>query len=107
MARFWLLMTLVGTVIPYVFFVPWAIDHDFNVHLLFVQNAMTLSGRFFMADLVLTGLCFLIYILVQERRRHVPGYGFAIVGLLLVGISCGLPLYYYLEERQRQKDAAA
>ena len=106
MARFWLLMTLVGTVVPYVFFVPWAIEHDFNIPLLFVQNSETLADRFFTADLILTGLCFLIYIIARERRRHVPCYGLAIAGLLLVGISCGLPLYYYLEERQRLRDTA-
>ncbi len=105
MARFWLLMTLVGTVVPYVFFVPWAIEHDFNIPLLFVQNSETLADRFFTADLILTGLCFLIYIIARERRRHVPCYGLAIAGLLLVGISCGLPLYYFLEERQRLRDA--
>ena len=105
MKRFWLFMTLVGTVVPYAFFVPWAIEHDFNIPELFVQNTATLADRFFTADLVLTGLCFLIYILVRERRNHVPCYGIAIAGLLLVGISCGLPLYYYLEERKRLRTA--
>ena len=64
------------------------------------------SGTAYTSDLILTGLCFLIYIIARERRRHVPYYGLAIAGLLLVGISCGLPLYYYLEERQRLRDTA-
>lgn len=96
-------MTVAGTVIPYAFFIPWVLEHDFNILLLFVQNTETVAGRFFTADLVLTGLALVIYILVRERRRHVPCYGLALLGTLLVGISCGLPLYYYLEERSKRR----
>lgn len=105
MKQFWLVLTVLGTVIPYAFFIPWALEHDFNIPLLFVQNTESLAGRFFTADLVLTGLALVIYILARERRHHVPYYGLSLLGTLLVGISCGLPLYYYLEECDRQRSA--
>ncbi len=101
MKHFWLALTVVGTVVPYAFFIPWALEHDFDIPLLFVQNTETLGGRFFTADLILTGLALIIYVLARERHRHVPYYGLSLLGTLLVGISCGLPLYFYLEERER------
>ncbi len=103
MKQFWLVLTVVGTVVPYVFFIPWGLEHDFDIPRLFAQNTETLAGRFFTADLILTGLALAIYVIVRERHHHVPYYGLALVGTLAVGISCGLPLYYYLEERERQR----
>jgi len=98
MKHLYLALALLGTVLPYSAFLPWLAEHGLSIQL-FVSDAFAPGvPRFFTLDVIISALVVFV-MMAQGKSRGVKRVWPAILGTLLVGVSCGLPLYLYLEER--------
>lgn len=100
----YLLLAVLGTILPYWKLVPWVMDHGLSLSLLFQELFATRIGAFFGLDVVVSAVVLFVFVFVEGRRDRVPHLWLPIVATLFVGVSLGLPLFLYL--RQRQLDAA-
>ncbi|OGD44522.1 hypothetical protein A3K69_02970 [Candidatus Bathyarchaeota archaeon RBG_16_57_9] len=89
---------VVGTLVPYYFFVSFLLEQGLDVGLMMDQMFGTAISAFFVADVLISALVLITYIAVDGKRHSVRNRWLGVVGTLLVGVSCGLPLYLYLKE---------
>ena len=96
MKNVYLVLAIVGAVVPYVFFIDFmgesGVDLRGFVAALFVNGAA--SG--FTADLLITSMVFWIWMF--GRRGGPKPWPFILVNLL-IGLSCALPAYLYASTR--------
>jgi hypothetical protein len=100
----YLILCVIGAILPYWKLVPWIIEHGLSLSLLFAELFSTRIGAFFGLDVIVSALALFVFIVVEGRRAEVPHRWLPIIATLLVGVSLGLPLFLYL--RQRELDAA-
>lgn len=94
----YLLLCVVGTILPYLFFVQFLREHGLDFRLFFKQLfANSISGNFGM-DVIVSSICLWIFVYFEGRRLRVKHLWAPLVGNLLVGVSLGLPLFLYLRE---------
>lgn len=93
----YLLLALLGAVIPYVFFVQYLSAEGSSIGgfipALFANGA---AGGF-SADLLITSFTFWLFLFSQKT----PRIWMYIAINLSIGLSCALPTYLYLRERSR------
>ena len=106
MRTVWLVLAVLGTVLPYAAFVPWVVEHGLDPVLLVTQMFETRIAAFFSLDVVVSAVV-VIAVAVRGQLRGVRFAWLAIVGTLTVGVSCGLPLYLFLAERDTTEGATA
>ncbi|MCH2197197.1 MAG: DUF2834 domain-containing protein [Flavobacteriales bacterium] len=101
MRYLYLVFAIVGVILPYSEMIPFMIENDNDLWLLFEEQFQRRSNRFFAYDLLLTGTVASIFILYDGRRNQVKNYWFAFAGIFLVGVCFGLPLYLFFKESAR------
>lgn len=103
MKKVYLVLAILGGVIPYIFFFEFIQTHGLDIpgfmKGLFASGA---SGGF-TADLLLTSFVFWIYMFVESRANKGPAPWLFIVLNLSIGLSCAFPAYLYAREVQRAK----
>jgi Terpene cyclase DEP1 len=100
MAVVHLFLSLLGAVLPYAKFVPWVREHGLNLPLLLTELFSTRIGGFFGLDVILSAVTLLIFIRSEGGHRKMRLLWLPVAATCLVGVSCGLPLFLYLRERQ-------
>ena len=103
----YLVLTILGAVGPYWFFVPWLAENGLDLPALVSELFSTRVGAFFGLDVVISSLVVFAFIFAERQHRRVAHLWASIVGTLVIGVSCGLPLYLYLREVSATKDRAA
>src|SRR5258708_28064590 len=93
-------LSVLGAVIPYAKFVPWVREHGLNLPLLLTQLFSTRIGGFFGLDVILSAVTLLFFIRSEGGHRKMRLLWLPVAATCLVGVSCGLPLFLYLRERQ-------
>jgi len=96
--RVYLVMALFGFLVPYAQFVPWVGEHGLDMRLFFSELGANPISRFFGWDVIASACTVIAFMRVERRRRSIPHAWAPIVGLVLVGVSFGLPLFLYLRE---------
>jgi hypothetical protein len=104
MRQLYLSLAIIGVVLPYSQFLPWLVKHGPNVTLLFTEVFSTQAGAFFGFDVLISAVALIAFIRREGARRKVPMLWFPIAATCLIGVSCGLPLFLYLRERQPPND---
>ncbi|MBL4646367.1 MAG: hypothetical protein COA52_03385 [Hyphomicrobiales bacterium] len=101
MKNFYLLMAVLGTIIPYIFFGSFIADNGINliafVKALFVNGA---AGGF-SADILLSSFVFWVWSFHDARQQGIARWWLIIPANLLVGLSLALPLYFYMREGKK------
>lgn len=105
----WLYLSLavVGAVVPYSQFLPWIAEHGLNIPLLFTELFSTPMGAFFGLDVLVSAVVLIVFIRREGARRKMGMLWLPIAATCLIGVSCGLPLFLYLRERQSQLTTSA
>ncbi len=108
----YLILCVLGTVLPCSQLFPFLAQHGFNVPLLIEQLFANRISGFFGLDVIASSVVLWIFVLTEGRRQQMKHLWIYIVCNLAVGVSLGLPLFLYMRERrimQRQdiKQAAA
>lgn len=93
----YLLLAVVGALIPYFHFGPWLLEHGLDLPLFFAQIHANRVSEFFAADVVVSAAVVLVF-LVSERARIGARWWVPVLALLFFGVSVSLPLLLYLRE---------
>ncbi len=105
MRQTYLACAVTGAVLPYSQFLPWLIEHGPNLRLLLTEIFSTRTGAFFGFDVLISAVVLIAFIRREGERRNMGNLWLPIAATCLVGVSCGLPLFLYLRERQLAGDA--
>jgi hypothetical protein len=97
----YLILAVAGTLLPYSRFVPWLLEHGLNIPLFFGELFSTRIGGFFGLDVLLSAVTLIAFIRREGARKNMRLLWVPIAATCLVGVSCGLPLFLYMRERQR------
>jgi hypothetical protein len=101
MRSYYLLLAIIGLVLPYSEFVPWLLQHGPNLRLMVRELFSTRLGAFFALDVLVAAIATIAFIRHDAARRGMPIPWLPIAATCLIGVSCGLPLFLYMRETTR------
>jgi hypothetical protein len=98
MKKLYLVLAVIGAIVPYIFFFPFIQAEGFNIpafiSALFVNGA---AGGI-SADLFLASFIFWIFMFRQDREANGPKPYLFIILNLAIGLCCALPAYLFARE---------
>ncbi len=92
------ILCVLGALLPYGMFIPWVIENGVNVSLFVSEAASTRIGAFAWADVLVSGVVLIGFILVEGSRTRMKNLWLPIVGTCAIGVSFGLPLFLLQRE---------
>ncbi len=102
MKYLFLLLAVLGTIVPYIFFARFMIEQGTDlgefVRALFANPAA--SG--FTADLLITSTAFWIWSFFESRSNGMRHWWVFVVLNLTVGLSCAFPLFLYFRQTRME-----
>jgi hypothetical protein len=101
----YLALCIAGTVLPYLWFIPFLREHGLNFPRFWEQLFSTPVSGFFGMDVIVSSVVLWVLVLVEGRRTGVPGLWVPLAANFAVGVSLGLPLFLYLRERRLEAPA--
>ena len=98
MKKLYLLLAVIGFILPYYFFISFLMTNGLNIQLLIDQLFANKISTFFAADLIITAIAFLVFIVWESRKDRIKnGWGY-VLATLAIGPSFAVPLYLYFRE---------
>ena len=104
MTIFYAILAVAGAIIPYSQFVPWVGQHGLDARGFALELFSTRIGAFFGLDVLVSAIVLLAFIQWEGRRLKMTKLWMPVAATLLVGVSCGLPLFLCLRERELNKE---
>lgn len=89
---------IAGTLVPNIAFVPWVMDHGFDVSRLLEELFVNRVSAAFALDLTMTAIVLAVFMIWEGRRVGVRLVWLPILLTFTVGVSCGVPLFLFLRE---------
>ncbi len=99
----YLILSILGIILPYTQFVPWTNANGLNLKLLLSEMFANQIATGIAIDALFTGLVIIIFILFDRKIAKVKFFWIPIVGIFLSGIAFALPFYLYLRETNNTK----
>jgi hypothetical protein len=103
----YLVLCILGLVLPYSQFVPWVVENGLNMRLFVQQLFANRIGGFFGMDVLVSAIALVGFVRNEGGRLKMSGLWLPIASVLLVGVSLGLPLFLYQRERELERRASA
>ncbi len=104
MVRFYALMCLLGTVLPYGALVAYGVENGgLDVAAMLAEIAGSRMSLFAWADVLVSAVVLIAFIRHEGRRASVPSLWLPIAGTCAVGVSLGLPLFLLMRERELRR----
>jgi Terpene cyclase DEP1 len=103
----YLILAVLGFVIPYSQFVPWLVEDGLNVGLFFRELLANRISMFFAMDVIISAIVLLWFIQSEGKRLRVPLLWLPSIGTLVVGVSFGFPLFLFLRQLMLDRTARA
>ena len=94
----YLLLCVLGAVIPCSQFIPWVFEHGLNLQLLLHELFANRISGFFALDVLVSSVVVVAFARREGKRLSMKFLWLPIVDLLTVGVSLALPLFLYLRE---------
>ncbi|MAP95589.1 MAG: hypothetical protein CMK07_11620 [Ponticaulis sp.] len=104
MKRFYLLMTVIGGLVPWVFFIIWFAQNGVSPSKFIGAIFVNPAAAAFTIDLVIASLVFLVWSFLQSQEKSIPGWPFVLIANLTAGLSMALPLFLYFRETIRSTE---
>jgi hypothetical protein len=98
MRRLYLLLAILGFILPYYFFVSFLIENGLDLGLLLGQLFANDISAFFAVDLIITAIVLLAFMVREAGRYQMRNRWLYIVATLAVGPSFAFPLFLYFRE---------
>lgn len=97
---------VLGTVLPYAYFVPFLLENGIDISLFVQQLFASHIAAFFGVDVIVSSLVLWVFVFTEGRRRGMRYLWVYVVCNLLVGVSLALalPLFLYVREGKLQQD---
>jgi hypothetical protein len=86
---------MVGLILPYSQFVPFILENGLNTSLIVTEITGYRLSKFAWLDVVVTALVVITLIIDEKKLKN---WGIPVAATLIIGPSCGLPLYLYMRE---------
>jgi hypothetical protein len=102
MKNAYFVLTIIGTIVPYVFLIEHFNAAGFGVPTLLASAFANGSAGGFAADVLISSAVFWVYL----GNRKVPSRWIYMALNVAVGLSCALPLYLYVSTRANQTRTA-
>ena len=99
----YLVLCVVGTVLPYSQLIPFLTANGLNMPLLVDQMFANRVAGFFGLDVIVSSIVLWVFVFYEGRRNGIKHLWAPIVANLVVGVSLGLPLFLYMRETQLEK----
>jgi lysylphosphatidylglycerol synthetase-like protein (DUF2156 family) len=96
----YLLLCVLGVVLPYSQLLPFLREHGMNLPLLVEQLFANRVSAFFALDVIVSSAALWVLVFVEGRRQRMRHLWVYVLCNLLVGVSLALPLFLYLRERR-------
>jgi hypothetical protein len=96
MAIFYLGLAFVGAVGPYSFLGQFLMNHGLNFSEMSVQLWASPVSSYFGINMIISAFVTILFIFGEGRRLKIKGLWLPLIATVLVGVSCGLPLFLYL-----------
>jgi hypothetical protein len=106
MSRLYLVLCILGAVLPLSQLAPFLLEHGLDTRLFFAQLFASDISSFFGLDVIVSAFVLIAFVVVEGRRlafRRIWPY---VAGTLLVGVSFGLPLFLLARERLVSRQVA-
>ena len=104
MKLIYLLLAILGAILPLSQFVPASLEGSFSVGNLISELMATRNLRGIAFDLMIAAITGVVFIVREGRRLKVRILWLPLLGTFLVGFSFGLPFFLYLRERTLEKE---
>lgn len=105
MRQFYLVMMVIGTVVPWIFFGGFFASEGVDLPLFVTSLFPNGAASGFTVDVLLSILVFLVWSSIDAQRAGVRRWWLVLPASCLVGLSLSLPLYLYLRETARDEPA--
>lgn len=99
MKNIYLLLAVAGTLLPLSQFYQFLAVHGLDITLFFEQLFANKISSFFAMDVFISAAVTVSLIVIETKRIGVKNTWICYIGLFLVGVSCGLPLFLFLREK--------
>ena len=96
----YLVLTLLGLVLPYYFLFQFLGTFGFDIPILIGQLFESDISTFFAVDLILAVAAFWVWMMTEAAKLHMKNAWLYIAATLTVGLSFALPLFLYFRERR-------
>ena len=97
MKRIYLLLCILGTVLPYYNLIQFLIESEGSMSGFFTPLFATFPSAMISWDITIAGTTFLVFLIHQSQKKSLKIYKY-VIALFLVGFSLALPLYLYEKE---------
>lgn len=94
----YLVLCLIGTILPYWQFAPWLLQHRLNLPLFFRELFANRISAFFGMDVIVSAIVLIRFARAESMRLRVKGWWLAVLAIFTVGVSLAFPLFLYLRE---------
>jgi hypothetical protein len=106
MRKLYLVLAVLGFVLPDYFFVSFLAENGLDLGLLLNQLFANNISTFFAVDLIITAIVFLVFMVREAGRYQMRNWWLYIVATLAVGPSFAFPLFLYFRETRIETLAA-
>lgn len=96
----YLVLAVIGTAVPYGFFLPWIVENGFSVFQIAISGFQSPLSAFAWADVFISAIALVIFIIVESKRLNIQNSYWPILGTLTIGVSFGLPIFLYMREKR-------
>ncbi len=96
----YLILCVIGAVLPYWQFLPWASQNGLSMALFFHQLFANRISSFFGLDVLVSAAVLVVFMRSESSRLRITGRWLPILALLLVGVSLAFPMFLYMRERK-------
>jgi hypothetical protein len=100
---FYVMLCMLGVLLPYGIFIPWVVENGIDIGLLISEASSTRIGAFAWADVLVSAVALVGFILTEGRRQKIKMLWLPIVATCTVGVSLGLPLFLLQRELHIEK----
>jgi Terpene cyclase DEP1 len=100
----YLVLCVLGIVLPYWQFVPWVAENGLNMPLFVRQLFANRIGGFFAMDVFISAVALLVFVRSERSVLGSVERWLPLLAVLTVGVSLGLPLFLYMRERKMERN---
>jgi len=94
----YVVLCLIGALLPYWQFVPWVFEHGMNLSLFVRELFVNRISAFFGMDVLVSAVVLVVFMRIESARLSIRRRWLPVLALLLVGVSLALPLFLYMRE---------
>ena len=94
----YLVLCVVGVVLPYWQFVPWLAANGLHLPLFFQELFANRIGGFFGMDVLVSSVVLVVFMRAESAKLAIRGRWWPVLALLTFGVSLALPLFLYMRE---------